>query len=142
MSMDYKILSKFIKDLSFEIPDSKAILSLEQNITKYNVVVNITAKAIKNDIIQVDTIFQFNADEILENKAHIEINLASLVRVDESLNKDKAELEKIILISVPNEVYPTIFQIFKNLLKECGMDNLNIKKEINFEELYQKNKKN
>ena len=142
MSMDYKILSKFIKDLSFEIPDSKAILSLEQNITKYNVVVNITAKAIKNNIIQVDTIFQFNADEILENKAHIEINLASLVRVDESLNKDKAELEKIILISVPNEVYPTIFQIFKNLLKECGMDNLNIKKEINFEELYQKNKKN
>ena len=142
MSMDYKILSKFIKDLSFEIPDSKAILSLEQNITKYNVVVNITAKAIKNDIIQVDTIFQFNADEILENKAHIEINLASLVRVDESLNKDKTKLEKIILISVPNEVYPTIFQIFKNLLKECGMDNLNIKKEINFEELYQKNKKN
>tara|TARA_B100001245_G_C22695585_1_gene339211 strand:+ start:129 stop:557 length:429 start_codon:yes stop_codon:yes gene_type:complete len=142
MSMDYKILSKFIKDLSFEIPDSKAILSLEQNITKYNVVVNITAKAIKNNIIQVDTIFQFNADEILESKAHIEINLASLVRVDESLNKDKAELEKIILISVPNEVYPTIFQIFKNLLKECGMDNLNIKKEINFEELYQKNKKN
>ena len=140
--MDYKILSKFIKDLSFEIPDSKAILSLEQNITKYNVVVNITAKAIKNNIIQVDTIFQFNADEILESKAHIEINLASLVRVDESLNKDKAELEKIILISVPNEVYPTIFQIFKNLLKECGMDNLNIKKEINFEELYQKNKKN
>ena len=142
MSMDYKILSKFIKDLSFEIPDSKAILSLEQNITKYNVVVNITAKAIKNNIIQVETIFQFNADEILESKAHIEINLASLVRVDESLNKDKAELEKIILISVPNEVYPTIFQIFKNLLKECGMDNLNIKKEINFEELYQKNKKN
>ena len=141
MSMDYKILSKFIKDLSFEIPDSKTILSLEQNITKYNVVVNITAKAIKNNIIQVDTIFQFNADEILESKAHIEINLASLVRVDESLNKDKAELEKIILISVPNEVYPTIFQIFKNLLKECGMDNLNIKKEINFEELYQKNKK-
>ena len=132
MSMDYKILSKFIKDLSFEIPDSKTILSLEQNITKYNVVVNITAKAIKNDIIQADTIFQFNADEILENKAHIEINLASLVKVDESLNKDKAKLEKIILISVPNEVYPTIFQIFKNLLKECGMDNLNIKKEINF----------
>ncbi len=140
--MEYKIISKFIKDLSFEIPDSKTILSLEQNITKYKVVVNITAKAIKNDIIQVDTIFQFNADELLENKAHIEINLASLVKIDESLNKDKAKLEKIILINVPNEVYPTIFQIFKNLLKECGMENLDIKKEIDFEELYQKNKKN
>jgi len=140
--MEYKIISKFIKDLSFEIPDSKTILSLEQNITKYKVVVNITAKAIKNDIIQVDTIFQFNADELLENKAHIEINLASLVKVDESLNKDKTKLEKIILINVPNEVYPTIFQIFKNLLKECGMDNLDIKKEIDFEELYQKNKNN
>jgi len=140
--MEYKIISKFIKDLSFEIPDSKTILSLEQNITKYKVVVNITAKAIKNDIIQVDTIFQFNADELLENKAHIEINLASLVKIDESLNKDKAKLEKIILINVPNEVYPTIFQIFKNLLKECGMENLDIKKEIDYEELYQKNKKN
>ena len=140
--MEYKIISKFIKDLSFEIPDSKTILSLEQNITKYKVVVNITAKAIKNDIIQVDTIFQFNADELLENKAHIEINLASLVKIDESLNKDKAKLEKIILINVPNEVYPTIFQIFKNLLKECGMENLDIKKEIDFEELYQKNKNN
>ena len=140
--MEYKIISKFIKDLSFEIPDSKTILSLEQNITKYKVVVNITAKAIKNDIIQVDTIFQFNADELLENKAHIEINLASLVKIDESLNKDKAKLEKIILINVPNEVYLTIFQIFKNLLKECGMENLDIKKEIDFEELYQKNKKN
>ena len=140
--MEYKIISKFIKDLSFEIPDSKTILSLEQNITKYKVVVNITAKAIKNDIIQIDTIFQFNADELLENKAHIEINLASLVKVDESLNKDKTKLEKIILINVPNEVYPTIFQIFKNLLKECGMDNLDIKKEIDFAELYQKNKNN
>jgi len=140
--MEYKIISKFIKDLSFEVPDSKTILSLEQNITKYKVVVNITAKAIKNDIVQVETIFQFNADELLENKAHIEINLASLVKIDESLNKDKSKLEKIILINVPNEVYPTIFQIFKNLLKECGMDNLNIKKEVDFEELYKKNKIN
>ena len=140
--MTYKILSKFIKDLSFEIPDTQTLVSLEKNIQKYNIEIDITAKPIKNDIIQVETVLKFKADELIENKAHIEINLAALVMVGDDLKNDKSKLEKVILISVPTEVYPTIFGIFLNLLKESGLENVNMEKKVNFEELYKKNKKN
>ena len=140
--MTYKILSKFIKDLSFEIPDTETLVSLEKNIQKYNIEIDITAKPIKNDIIQVETVLKFKADELIENKAHIEINLAALVMVGDDLKNDKSKLEKVILISVPTEVYPTIFEIFLNLLKESGLENVNMEKKVNFEELYKKNKKN
>ena len=140
--MTYKILSKFIKDLSFEIPDTQTLVSLEKNIQKYNIEIDITAKPIKNDIIQVETVLKFKADELIENKAHIEINLAALVMVGDDLKNDKSKLEKVILISVPTKVYPTIFGIFLNLLKESGLENVNMEKKVNFEELYKKNKKN
>ena len=102
--MTYKILSKFIKDLSFEIPDTQTLVSLEKNIQKYNIEIDITAKPIKNDIIQVETVLKFKADELIENKAHIEINLAALVMVGDDLKNDKSKLEKVILISVPTKV--------------------------------------
>ena len=140
--MTYKILSKFIKDLSFEIPDTQTLVSLEKNIQKYNIEIDLTAKPIKNDIVQVETVLKFKADELIENKAHIEINLAALVMVGDDLKNDKSKLEKVILISVPTEVYPTIFEIFLNLLKESGLENVNMEKKVNFEELYKKNKKN
>ena len=140
--MTYKILSKFIKDLSFEIPDTQTLVSLEKDIQKYNIEIDLTAKPIKNDIIQVETVLKFKADELIENKAHIEINLAALVMVEDDLKNDKSKLEKVILISVPTKVYPTIFGIFLNLLKESGLENVNMEKKVNFEELYKKNKKN
>ena len=131
--MTYKILSNFIKDLSFEIPDTQTLVSLEKNIQKYNIEIDLTAKPIKNDIVQVETVLKFKADELIENKAHIEINLAALVMVGDDLKNDKSKLEKVILISVPTEVYPTIFGIFLNLLKESGLENVNMEKKVNFE---------
>ena len=140
--MTYKILSKFIKDLSFEIPDTQTLVSLEKNIKKYNIEIDLTAKPIKNDIIQVETVLKFKADELIENKAHIEINLATLVMVGDDIKNDKSKLERVILISVPTEVYPTIFGVFLNLLKESGLENVNMEKKVDFEELYKKTKKN
>ena len=140
--MTYKILSKFIKDLSFEIPDTQTLVSLEKNIKKYNIEIDLTAKPIKNDIIQVETVLKFKADELIENKAHIEINLATLVMVGDDIKNVKSKLERVILISVPTEVYPTIFGVFLNLLKESGLENVNMEKKVDFEELYKKTKKN
>ena len=49
---------------------------------------------------------------------------------------DKKELEKIILIKVPTDVYPTLYETFIYLFKQAGVDNISIAKEVNFEKMY------
>ena len=113
--MNYKIITKFIKDISFEIPNVETLLFLENNLEKYNVKVDITSKPIKQKIVQVDTILKFENDTGIEKKAQIEITLSAVVKVETDL-KNKKELQEIILIHVPTDVYPMLFEIFALLI--------------------------
>ena len=126
--MSYKILSKFIKDVSFEIPNANAFVMLEKDISNYNLNFDISSSKFKNNIIEV------------KNKVMAEINMAALVSIDENLN-DKKELEKIILVKVPNEVYETLYETFVYLFSKAGIKNIKIQKEINFEKMYAEREK-
>ena len=133
--MSYKIVSKFIKDISFEIPDARTFVMLEKEISKYNLNVDIKSKPFKENIIEVNTILSLVPNQDVKHKILTEINLATLISIEKKL-KDKKELEKIILITLPTEIYPTLYETFVYLFSQAGVKNIIIKKEVDFEKLY------
>ena len=137
--MSYKIISTFIKDISFEIPNAQTFALLEKEIPKYNLNFDIKSMPFKENIVEVNTILRLTPNQEIKNKMLTEINMAALVSLDKNLN-DKKELEKIILIKVPTDVYPTLYETFTYLFKQAGIKDLRIEKEINFEKLYNQKK--
>ena len=133
--MSYKIISKFIKDISFEIPDARTFVMLEKEISKYNLNFDIKSKPFKENIIEVNTILSLVPNQDVKHKILTEINLATLISIEKKL-KDKKELEKIILITLPTEIYPTLYETFVYLFSQAGVKNITIEKEIDFEKLY------
>ena len=109
--MSYKILSRFIKDISFEIPDVKTFTMLEKEISKYILNFDIKSKQFKNNIIEVNTVLKLTPNQDVKNKILVEINMAALVSIEQNF-EDKKELEKIILIKIPTEIYPTLYETF------------------------------
>ena len=133
--MSYKIISKFIKDVSFEIPNAQAFTMLEKEISNYTLNFDITSKPFKNNIIEVNTVLRTTPKEEVKHKMLTEINLSALVSIDPDV-KDKKELEKIVLIKVPTEIYPTLYETFVYLFKQAGIKDIKIEKEVNFEKMY------
>ena len=138
--MDYKIISKFIKDISFEIPSAQAFIMIEKDISKYALNFDIKSKKFKDNIIEVNTVLRLVPSPELKNKILTEINLASLVSIEKNLD-NKEELEKIVLVDIPKEVYPTLYEIFIYLFTKAGVKNISIAKEVDFLEMYQNKKK-
>ena len=138
--MSYKIISKFIKDISFEIPSPQAFLMLEKEISKYNLNFDIKSNKFKDNIIEVNTVLRLVPSPELKNKILTEINLASLVSIEKNF-EDKKELEKIILVEVPTEVYPTLYDTFVYLFRQAGVKNISIEKEVNFLNMYNERNK-
>ena len=133
--MSYRIISKFIKDISFEIPDARTFVMLEKEISKYNLNFDIKSKPFKENIIEVNTTLRLAPNLKVERKMLTEINLATLVSIDKN-SVDKKELEKIILVKVPTEIYPTLYETFVYLFSQAGLKNISIEKEVNFDKLY------
>ncbi len=133
--MSYKIISRFIKDISFEVPNVQTVLMLEKEISKYNLKFDIKSKPFKDNIIEVSTILSVTPFQEVQNKMLTEINYTALVSIEKNF-EDKKELEKIILIKVPQEIYPALYEIFVYLYTQAGVKDIRIDKEVNFEKLY------
>ena len=138
--MSYKIISKFIKDISFEIPNAQAFVMLEKEISNYNLNFDIRSNPFKDNIIEVNTILRIVPNENVKHKILSEINFSALVSIDQNI-KDKKELEKIILIKIPTEVYPSLYETFVYLFSQAGIKNIEIHKKVDFEKLYNERKK-
>ena len=136
--MNYKIISKFIKDVSFEIPNAQTYVMLEKEILNYNLNFDIKSKPYKENIIEISTILRLAPNQNVKHKMLTEINLTTLVSIEE---KNKEELEKIILIKIPTEVYPTLYETFIYLFKQAGIKDINIEKRVDFEKMYNEKKK-
>ena len=136
--MSYKIISKFIKDISFEIPTVETFFMLEKEISKYSLNFDIKGNKFKKNVIEVNTVLRLTPNQDIKHKILVEINLTAMVTIENNLI-DKKELEKIILVKVPTEVYPILYETFVYLFSQAGIKNINITKEVNFEDLH-KNK--
>ena len=137
MSEKFNILANFIKDMSSETPDVQSYLFVKDNISKYKLNIDITSKAIKNKMIEVNTILKFEDKESNEKKSYFEITYASIVKINESV-KEKKELEKIIVCDIQNIIYPKLEKAFINLLNDSGFPNVKMEKKIDFNDLYNK----
>jgi len=138
--MSYKIISKFIKDISFEIPNVQTFVMLEKEILNYNLNFDIKSNPFKENIIEVNTILKLVPNQDVKHKMLVEINFTSLVSIEKNF-EDKKEIEKIILVKIPTEIYPTLYETFIYLFKQAGLKDIKIEKDVNFEKLYNEKKK-
>ena len=137
--MNYKIVSKFIKDVSFEIPNPQAFVMLEKEISNYTLNFDIKSNPFKENIIEVNTVLRIVPNQEVKHKILAEITCTALVSFEKNF-EDKKELEKIILIKVPTEIYPTLYATFVYLFNKAGIKNIQIDKEVDFEKLYKERK--
>jgi preprotein translocase subunit SecB len=135
MTENFKIIGNFVKDMSSETPDVPTYIFVKDKISTYQLNIDINSKAVKDGIIEVNTIIKFMDKPEVQKKAHFEVTYTSIVKVNEKIS-DKKDMEKIILCDVPNEIYPDLKRIFLNLLTESGYPGIKFEKKIDFTELY------
>ena len=137
MTKKYKILGKYVKDLSSETKDVETFLFVKDNIHKYQLGIDITSKALKNKMIEVNTRFKFEDKGENQKKAYFEIIFSTIIKIDDEI-KEKKELEKIILSDVQIEIYPDLEKSLLDLLHNSGYPGIKFEKKVNFENLYNK----
>ena len=135
MTENYKILAKFIKDLSSETPDTETYLFVKDNISKYQLGIDITSKALKNQMIEINTKLKFEDKEQSAKKSYFEIVYATIIRVNDKI-KEKKELERIIFCDVQIEIYSNLEKSLLDLLHNSGYPGIKFEKKIDFEKLY------
>ena len=135
MTEKYKILGKYIKDLSSETKDVETYLFVRDNISKYQLGIDITSKALKNKMVEVNTIFKFEDKKQNEKKSHFEMVFATIIKVSEEI-KEKKELEQIILSDLQTKIYPDLEKAFLDLLHNSGYPEIKFEKKVDFENLY------
>ena len=135
MIESFKILAEFVKDISSETPDIESYIFVKENISKYQLNIDITSRALKNKMIEVNTTLKFEDKELNEKKSYFEIVYVSVVKIDDVV-KDKKELEKILLCDVQNKIYPNLEKTFLNLLHNSGFPEIKLDKKIDFDKLY------
>ena len=137
MSESYKIISKFIKDISGETPDIETYLYVKDYISKYQMNIEIKSKALKAQIIEINTLLKFHDISKSKKKSHFELTYATIIKLEKEI-KEKKILQKIILCDVQKEMYSEMEDALLNLLKMSGFPNIKFEKKIDFEELYNK----
>ncbi|MDC3065623.1 protein-export chaperone SecB [Candidatus Pelagibacter sp.] len=137
MNENYKIMSKFIKDISGETPDIETYLYVKDFISKYQLNIEINSKPLKTQIIEINTLLKFHDITESKKKSHFEMTYTSVIKLNEEI-KDKKVLQKIILCDVQKEIYPELEKALLNLLHTSGYPNIKFEKKVDFEELYNK----
>ena len=135
MTKKYKILGKYIKDMSSETPDVETYIFVRDQISKYQLNIDINSKALKDKMIEVNTILKFEDKKENKKKSHFQIDYSTIIKIEDDV-KDKKDLEKIILCDVQTEIYPELEKSLLNVLHDSGYPNVKFEKKVDFEQLY------
>ena len=135
MTKKFKILGKYIKDMSSETPDIETYIFVKDQISKYQLHIDITSKPLKNKMIEIETQLKFEDKEESKKKSYFEINFSTIIRVNDEV-KEKKDLERIILCDVQNEIYPDLEKSLLDLLHNSGYPGIKFEKKVDFEALY------
>lgn len=135
MAEHYKILTEFAKDVSFETPDIETYLESKENISKYKLYLDINSKPLKNEIIEININLKLQESNLEKKRSNFEITYTVIIKVDGNFT-DKDEIKKIVLIKIPNEVFPRLEDLFISSIKKSGFPNVNIDRAVDFEKLY------
>ena len=135
MTEKFKILGKFIKDLSSETPDVETYLFVRDRIAKYQLGIDIDSKPLKNKMIEINTKFKFEDKEQSKKKSYFEIIYSTIIQVNDEI-KDKDELQKIVLCDVQIKIYPDLEKTLLDLLHNSGYPGVKFEKKVDFEALF------
>ena len=135
MTEKYKILAKYIKDMSSETPNIETYIFVKDYILKYHLDIDINSKALKDKMIEINTILKFIDKQQNKIKSYFEINYATIIKISDGITK-KEDLEKIVLCDVQIEIYPFLEKALLDLLHNSSYPNVKFEKKVNFEELY------
>jgi len=135
MKNKFKILGKYIKDMSSETKNAETYIYVKDNILNYQLNIDINSTPLKNKMIQVNTILKFEDKNDSKHKSYFEMSYATILKIDDEIN-EKKELEKIILCDVQLEIYPDLEKSFLNMLHNSGYPGVKFEKKIDFESLY------
>ena len=135
MKENYKILGRYIKDMSSETPNIETYIFVRDHISKYQLGIDISSKALKDKMIEINTLMKFEDKEENKKKSFFEINFSTIIKVDEEI-KEKKDLEKIILCDVQIEIYPDLEKSLLDLLHNSGYPGIKFEKKVDFEKLY------
>ena len=135
MKENFKILAKFIKDASSETANIETYLFVKEMISKYQLNIDITSKALKDKLVEINTTLKFEDKQANEKKSYFEIVYTTIVEINNQI-KEKKDLEKIILCDVPTKIYPELEKSFLDLMHNSGHPNIKLEKKIDFNKLY------
>ena len=135
MAEKYKILSTYIKDLSSETPNVESYLYTKDNISKYELDIDINSKPLKNKLIEVNTTLKFQNKNTVEKKSYFEVVYSSVVKIDDEV-REKKDLQKIILCDVQNEIFPKLEKILLNMITDSGYSGIKFDKKVDFTKLF------
>ena len=135
MTEKFKILAKYIKDMSIETPNVETFISTGNHLSKYVLDLDIRSIALKNKMIQIDIALKYLNKNIGVKKSHFEIVYSTVVKIDETI-KEKKDLEKIVLCDVPNAIYPDLKKSFLDMMHNSGHPSVKLEKKIDFTQLY------
>ena len=135
MTEKFKILAQYIKDISSETPNIETYIFVKDNISQYQLNIDITSAPLKNKMIEINTTLKFEDKEPNERKSYYEIVYSTIVKINDEI-KEKKDLEKIILCDVPTKIYPNLEKAFLDLVHNSGHPDIKLDKKIDFELLY------
>ena len=133
--MSYKIIGKYIKNLDFSIPNPKTFFLLSKDISNYKINIDIKSNQVKEKIIEVQTTLSLTPIKDNFEKINTKIVYSTIIEITDGIT-DKREIEKIILINVPSEIYPELRRIFVFIFENSGFKEIKINKRVDFEKLY------
>ena len=132
MAIQSKLISQYIKDLSFE---NYAAQKNEFGLGKFdlNMDLNIKKKDLKSDLFEITINVLLEAKLLKEKKFLIELSYASTFKK----NKQKSTLDekKFAFVDCPNIMFPFVRQIIFNVSQDSGFLPINLE-YINFQDLF------
>ena len=134
--MNYKIIGKYIKHITFNIPNPKTFFLLSKDIANYKINIEIKSNQVKQNIVEVLTSLNLSPTKNDFDKIDTKIVYATIIELSND-KLEKKEIEKIILVDVPNKIYGELRSIFVHLFENSGFKDVKISESVNFEKLYQ-----
>jgi preprotein translocase subunit SecB len=135
LNNDYEVVAKYIKDISFEIPDPDCFVSAAEKLSEYITKLDLTSKPFKNNLIELNCKFVLEAPEKIEKKIYAEICLAIVFKINNT-KLTSEQVKKLILVTMPTEHFPFMQEMVTHLFQKSGFKNFAFNKEVNFEDLY------
>ena len=131
----YEVVAKYIKDISFEIPDPDCFIDAAQNLGSYFTKLDLSSKPFKNNLIELNCKFALEAPDKIEKKIHAEVCLAIVFKITNT-KLSSEEVKKLILVTLPTENFSFMKEVVTDLFQKSGFKQFSFTKEVDFQELY------